>query len=801
MRLSIAIALTSGVALSCLVAPVQAQTATSAAADAAPQAADASSGIQDIVVTAQRRKESVQKTALSIAVFSGDTLRDRGVGQPDDLTKLAPGIQVGGGATTQIYIRGVGDFGVAATANPAVVTSIDGVAIARPQAISGNFFDLDRVEILKGPQGTLYGRNASGGALNLIAVKPKYGETSGYIQASYGNYDAFGSEGALNLAAGEHGAFRLSYQLADRNGYLTDGGDDDKHQSVRFQAQFTADEALTLHVGSSYTHLGGEGGGVAVIPQIPGQSAWTGSASAAASDYYIATAAANFAASGGAGIAPSLLDRPDTNTLFQNINSYSVDTQIDYDFGGATLTLIPAYRRTDAKFSIQPSFNYAPGGSGTNGETSDQYSFEARLGNSGAKLKWVVGLFAFGEDQSTDYAVNTGLLQRIRVASDLATRSYAAFGEATYSLTNAFRVTTGIRYTSDKRDQTNFRKFAVSPTITGFGPGVLDPVGPCLPPRVQPGGECDLLGGAPRNAFDSTKTFRKATWKVGFEYDLAPRSMAFANVSTGFKAGGFNQAIDPLTPTKTLAFNPETITAYTVGIRNRFMDNKIQLNLEGFYWDYKELQLTRLILDGSGNVSLATQNAGKARVYGLSADVVAKPAHNTTLHAGIEYVNSKYTSFNFVQAAAFTSPGSTGCAVSPSSLPPSPVGPFVNVDCSGFQLVRSPEWSGNAGLSQVFDLRNDADVTFETDVAFASSRFLTTSFIPNAQVAGYASVSASLTYNAPDKNWFISGFVRNITDAKVYTGGSGDQSPFVTGYVTSTIAAPRTYGARVGTKF
>jgi len=116
-------------------------------------------GISDIVVTAQRRSENVQKAAISIAVISGDTLRDRGVGQPDDLTKIAPGLQVGGGATTQIYIRGVGDFGVVATANPAVVTSLNGVSIARPQAISGNFYDLERVEVLKGPQGTLYGRN------------------------------------------------------------------------------------------------------------------------------------------------------------------------------------------------------------------------------------------------------------------------------------------------------------------------------------------------------------------------------------------------------------------------------------------------------------------------------------------------------------------------------------------------------------------------------------------------------------------------------------------------------------------
>lgn len=164
--------------------------------------------------------------------------------------------------------------------------------------------------------------------------------------------------------------------------------------------------------------------------------------------------------------------------------------------------------------------------------------------------------------------------------------------------------------------------------------------------------------------------------------------MLFANVATGFKAGGFNQAIDPANVNRVLAFSPETITAYTLGLRNRFIDNKVQFNVEGFYWDYKDLQLTRLILDGSGNLALTTQNAGKARIYGFNADLTVKPANGTTLHAGIEYVNSVYKSFSFAQAAMVTPPGSTGCAVTPSSLPPSPIGPFVNVNCAGMPLVR-----------------------------------------------------------------------------------------------------------------
>lgn len=752
-------------------------------------------GISDIVVTAQRRAESVQKAALSIEVFSGGKLAERGIVQPDQLTKLAPGIQVGGGSTTQVYVRGVGDFGVVATANPAVITSLNGVAISRPQAISGNFFDLERVEVLKGPQGTLYGRNANGGAVNLLAAKPRLGEFSGYVNGSYGNYNALGGDAAVNVPVGDMAAIRLSGQFADRDGYLSDGSDDDKHQSVRLQG-LVESGPLQVHLLTAYTHLGGKGSGLAIIPRIAGQSAWTGSASDAGSVYFLSVATANFSASGGTSVPPAYLDGTDSTKLFQDIDSWVLQGQLDYDFGGATLTVIPAYRKTHARFNLVPNFSYAPGGQGTDGERSDQYSLEARLGNDGNKLKWVIGAFAFKEDQSTDFMVNSGLIQRFRVLSELGTKSFAAFGEATYSVTDAFRLTGGIRYTIDTRALDDFQKYAVSPTVTGY-PGPL--IAPCIPAAGSPvGTECSLL---PATSFDSSKTFRKATWRAGIEYDLGPQNMLFANVATGFKAGGFNQAIDPSNTSRVLSFNPETITAYTVGLRNRFLNNRLQVNLEGFYWDYKDLQLTRLILDGSGNLALTTQNAGKARIYGFNADVVAKPTRTTTLHAGIEYVNSKYLDFTFVQAGAVTAPGSTGCSVSSSSLPPSALGPFVNINCSGFPLVRSPKWSGTVGVTQVFNLANGGNVTFDADMAFASSRYMSTSFVSNSKVDGYGNISASLTYNAPEDRWFIGGFVRNVTNAKVYTGGGGDQSIFVPGFVTSTIGAPRTYGVRAGVKF
>lgn len=780
--------LIAGVAL--IAVPAFAQNSAEGEAQAAQTATGSqSSGISDIVVTAQRRQESVQKTALAIEVLSGDTIQQRGVLSASDLTKVATGIQASAGGFNQIYVRGVGDFGVTIAANPAVVTNLNGVPITRPQAIAGNFFDLERVEVLKGPQGTLYGRNATGGVINLIAARPKLGVTSGYVSGQYGNYNALQGEAAINLPIGSNLAVRLSGQIGDRDGYLTDGRDDDKHQSVRFQTYFESG-ALSANLRASYLHLGGNGAGLAVVPTIPGESKFLGTISKASSDYFIGLADANFAASGGTSPPSSILARQDTFDPKQDVDSFAIDGQIDYDFGGATLTIIPAYRWTHAKFGLGLSYFYTSGGNGTDGDRSDYYSLEARLGNSGDKLKWVVGVFGLKEDQSSDFFVDAGLIQRIRIGSKLNTKAGAIFGEATYSLSDALRLTVGGRYTSDKREASDLRYVAVSPTVTGNPP--------CLPDLGFPAGtECSVL---PPGSFNSAKTFKRATWRAGMEYDIAPQSMFFANVATGFKAGGFNQAVDPENTSRVLAFEPEKITAYTVGLRNRFASNTIQFNVEGFYWDYKDLQLSQVIIDGFGNLAAATQNAGSARIYGFNVDAIIRPTSTTTIRGSIEYLNAKYKSFQYEQAEVLSPPGSVGCPVSPSNLPAGPLGPFVSIDCSGYPLNRAPKWSGNVGISQILHLANGGNFTFDGDLNFASKRYVSNTYTANSLAKAYGILSASITYNGPNEQWSIGAFVRNITNTLAYVGG-GEQSPYVPQYLTSAVQPPRTYGIRARVNF
>jgi iron complex outermembrane receptor protein len=766
-------------------------------------------GIVDIVVTAQRRTENAQRTALSIAVIGGDSLRTRGLANPDDITKLVPGVQINGGATTQITVRGVGDFGTTAVSNPAVIVNLDGVTLGRSQAVSGNFYDVERVEVLRGPQGTLYGRNASGGVINILTVQPKYGEFSGYVEGTVGNYSQFGSEGAINVPIVEEAAARLSYQVNSRDGYLSDGSDDDKHESVRFQVKANPTPEFTVRGEFNYTHLGGNGGGTVVMSDKPGRadfavpsSRWTGLTDPIAAAAYEKAAADAFAASGGKGIPPALISGLANFDLFQNIRSVAAQVQLDYDFGFATLTAIPAYRNTHSRFSVPTNFVYNVGGpynsagDRTDGEQSDQYSLEVRLGSESDRLKWVVGLFGFQEDTSTDGAIQGGLIVNNRLGLSLKTEAIAGFAQATFSATDRLRVTGGIRYTSDKRTAKDFLLFGISPTVLTPPASSGFPPIPCLPPpqAIAPVGSlCPLINQTP-GYYDSAATFNRVTWKAGFEYDLAPRSLLFVDVSSGFKAGGFNMAVGYEDLTTLNTYKPETVISYNAGVKNRFFDNRLQLNVEGFYIDYTNLQLTAQSLDGGGVAAIVTQNAGKARSFGANLDVVANVWSGGTFRGAVEYLNSKYLRYDLSQPFVFAD-GQSGCNVStPRTSDPNEL---VNVDCSGKPLVRAPRWSGVVGFSQEFGIADKGTLIFDADMTFASSRYLQTELLSEQKAKAYGNIALVATYKPENGRWLASLFVRNLTNAVIYTGGGGSEAVFVDRFISSAIAPPRTFGGRV----
>jgi iron complex outermembrane recepter protein len=749
-----------------------------AASSTAPPQAEGEVGLSEIIVTAARRVETVQGAAFSIQALSEETLSRANVSKPEDLSSIAPTVQIGtAGAYPQAYIRGVGNYSTQVFAEGGVSFNLDGIYISRAWATRGMFYDLDRVEVIKGPQGTLYGRNASGGAINVITAKPTLGNTSGFAEVQAGNYDLIQGTAAVNLPLSDSIAVRASGKVVSRDGYLTDGYDDDKTQSGRLQLLWKPSDDLSLLLNGNYQHLGGKGGGAVLSPQLPGDK-FRGSSDPAVAAIIQAQP-----------FIGQLLTYPKGDG-FLDVSVYAGGAELNWNLGFATLTVLPAYR--DAKLH---TLHFLAGFPVEDNEVDKQSSLEVRLGNDSEKLKWVLGTYYFDERQTNPPGrptlfVPQGINAQITDDLDLQTRSYAAFGQATYSLTDRFRLTGGLRYTYEHKSNSmlirnwGFPNPAPPPVCTGGA--VFDPATPEVPLfcRVNIPSEAAL-------------TYNSVNYKAGVEYDLAPRSMAYANISTGFKSGGFYVAPPPNT------FSPEKVTAVEAGMKNRFLENRLQVNVEGFYWDYRDHQESFVGPTSiPGFIGFITVNAGRAKSYGAEFDVQYRATADDELSLDFQLNKSEYTVFKFPYLTAVFGSPVTGCTAGPAQ------NGSQEVDCSGKPLLRAPRWTGTAGYSHSFHVEGHGDLTASLDTQFASSSYLSIDFLRSGQQGGYAVGNFDLTYTSSAKRWVVSAFVHNIWDEVVRTQAFRD--PFVSpanplansdGFVIATVRAPRTFGGRVRFNF
>jgi iron complex outermembrane receptor protein len=730
----------------------------------------AAAGIQDIIITAQRREENLQKAAIAVTAVTGQSLVKAGVTEPTELTRLIPSVQVAPASSfTQIYMRGIGTFGANAFAEQGVAVNLDGVYLSRPAAPSGLFYDLERIEALKGPQGTLYGRNATGGALNVITAKPRLGHNEGFINAEYGNYDTVRASGAINLALGENVAFRLSGQHAKHDGYYNDGYDDEDTQAVRGQVRFDNRHGLNANISVDYAHVGGMGSGGTIMPLLFGK----GDTRLGPSDPRVI---AEYLSRPPSPPVPQIIADDDG---FQRNKYLGAQATVNADLGFATLTIVPAFRRTDLDFrGFASSFLIDVK------ELSHQYSAEARLANASGPLNWVVGAYMFNEDVKADQLFDQGSNATL-IQSDLDTKSRAIFAQATYSLTDTFRVTGGIRYTKDNKKQDTYSE--VRPFVGFVPPG---------PPAFIP-----IILTIP-SVSTSDVNFEKTTWKAGVEYDVGPRSLLYASVSTGFKSGilyagqGVNYS------------KPETLTAYTVGSKNRFLDNRLQLNAEAFYWDYKNQQISHLAPVQVANTPggpifgpiFATENAGAATIYGVELEGLWKLTGNDTLSANLQYLHSKYDELRYQAYSTTGTPPVIGCEVTPTTLMgASPAARIFDVDCSGRPLVNAPKFTLNAGYEHVFHLGRSGTLTASVDTRLESSRWLSIDFLDLGRQKSYMMSNARLTYEPENGRFSIGAFVNNIENEIVFSNSF--QSPAKPGTIYNNLRPPRTYGIRGSVRF
>lgn len=779
-------------------------TGTAHAQDETAQAETSESpvGLTEIVVTAQRKVESAQRAGLAIDVVGGDELSRAGVTSSSDIGKLVPAltVQQNGGANAVFFLRGVGNFTVNGYSDPAIAFNYDGVYLGRPTSTSGMFYDLDRIEVLKGPQGTLYGRNATGGAINVLPAKPKIGEFSGFVDASYGNYDAVSLQGAVNVPIGETGALRVSGNLTQHDGYLSDGTSDDRSRAFRVQylAELTPD--LTIRVSGDYSQTGGKGagstyqgryvpngaGGLSFIPS--GLDASVGLLDPASQAYRQTL----FLGLSGRTAAP--LD-PD---VYLNNKFYGTSAEITWKTGAGTLTILPAWRYSDLdnKFA-------APGFIGYIQEKDEQFSLEARFaGERIGIFDYILGAYMFDENVDGNYTFAQQALNAYQeFQSD--TRSYAVFGRLTANLSDRLRLIGGLRWTRDEK-QFDGRAdvFLVRCTRTvNFVPSC--PTTPLLPvgdnyTQLQPPFIVPPVGGVTPigssgailiravTPVQSELTRSKLTWRAGLEFDVAPRSLFYASVETGYRSGGFSLSAGYET------FDPEYITAYTVGLKNRFFDNRLQLNLEAFLWKYRDQQINHTGVDAAGNQGQFTENAGRSTNKGFEVEAQFLLTPTTLLSAQVQYLDAKFKDFIYREPIGATPP-LTGCPYAPSATA---AGQY-DINCSGNQAYQSPKWTVNLGAQQTLEL-GDYKLIFAADTQYRTSRYVAFQYLPQQRVGDTWVTNANLTFTPEGERWSIGAFVRNIENNRVPVAGLTYNAANAATVVTSP---PRTYGLRAGVKF
>ncbi|BEV00224.1 TonB-dependent receptor [Novosphingobium olei] len=792
---------------------------------AGPEAsATADSGIGEIIVTAQRREESLQKAGLAIDAVKGSDLLERGIANAGEMTKAVPSLSIPlpGGNVASIFIRGVGNITTSSYNDPAVTPSYDGVVLGRGGGLLGAaFYDLSRVEVLKGPQGILYGRNATGGAVNIIPARPEIGKNAMGFNVAFGNYDAVDADAHVNLGVSENSALRLGAAYSTRDGYNRDGTDDVKRGSLRAQFLVEPSSDLSIRVGADYTHLGGRGaGGTYIGGFIPGASGYTFVPSGLDSSEGFNTPTANAFRQQNLG-APafgflSAMNRDQS----QDSTYWGVNAEINWKTSLGKVTVIPAYRESvDHSFFYGPAFNIA----NTN-EKAKQASLEARLSGSAGMFDYVLGAFYYNEKINALNQYNQEFVLPLQTYKQ-KTESYAAFGQLTAHVTDSFRLIGGARYTHDKKSIdgliNNFITFCggLPPALltppASFGAGCAVPGNmPHFPNFLTTGDTINWLvsnGWIAANSTDQpgyqvfplnngvgailktynpvvdTQGYSRVTWKASAEYDVTPDNLLYATVETGYRAGGLQ-----MTESKT-TYKPEFITAYTIGSKNRFFNNRVQLNLEGFIWKYRDQQITYFTVDTSGTLISSNENAGRATIKGFDVDLVVKPMATTTLSAKVQYLDSKYDDLHLFTAAPRDN---FGC---PFTLTGAVAGgaPVKDFNCSGNPLLFSPKWTVNLGAEQVVPLSDALELVANVDTAWRDSQWGAFEYLDFERIPAYWTTDASLTLRKPGGAWSLTGYVRNIENKR--RNLAPQASPL--GVAVGHFSAPRTYGLRLSGNF
>ncbi|MGE4432184.1 MAG: TonB-dependent receptor [Sphingobium sp.] len=661
----------------------------------------------DIVVTAQRREERLQDVPISITAISGNSVLQRGLNNTEALTAGVPSLvytRQGNGATP--FVRGIGNSSGQLGQEATVATYIDGVYISTPIAGLFNFNNIERIEVLKGPQGTLFGRNATGGVIQIITRKPS---ADPYVDASvgYGNYDTF--SGSLYATTGLAEGLAIDFAAIgsdQRDGWgklLTSGKDAFKERSYSFRSKllWEAGDDTTITLAGEYSYLRTSIGlNYHILPGSFGPNGTTYG-----------------------GFYNTYVDPQDKILTKQ----WGVSGKVEHNLGWGQLVSITAYRHADGDFwEDADATGDLIAEAYLNGQVKT-FTQEIQLQSpASSPIAWIIGGY-YLDDAAAYRPISlqgSSFGAIVDVYGRQTTRSYSAFGQASTDIFEDTGLTLGLRYSKDDREVN---------------------------------GRTDVNGAA-GDPVRQKASFDKLTWRVGLDHHFSKNIMAYATYNRGFKSGVFNtlSAADP-------AVKPEVLDAYEIGLKQELFDRRVRLNLSAFYYDYKDIQVNSQI--SAGRVLLL--NAATARVKGGEADFAFDISPNVTLSGGGAYIDGTYRNFRDAPYYIANPDGTGGNIVAGAGTCPTDA-PFTGGGCdaSGNRLPRSPKVTFNVAL----DYKTETPIgLIEANANFYHNGGFKWDPDNRLRQKSYNILNASIGWESSDRQLYARLWTQNLLNEQYYS--------------------------------
>jgi iron complex outermembrane receptor protein len=724
----------------------------------APGATGAAAGLEEVTVTARRREESLQDVPIAVSAFSAERIESTGAPDITWLQQSTPNLTLqvarGTNSTLIAFIRGVGQQDPLWGFEPGVGLYVDDVYVARPQGAVLDIYDIERLEVLRGPQGTLYGRNTIGGAIKYV-TRPLGDEARLDAKLTLGSYAQHDVVASGVLPLGETFAVGASAAIYRRDGYGENqytGKENHYDKSVdayRLSAEWNPSDTLSVRLaGDSVTDNSSAKHG---HREQPGMGLTAGEV--VLDDIYDTR--------GGIGDDNKVWNRGASLTVAWDIND------------ALTFKSITAYREGQTDTVIDFDTSPAPALDVPGQYKDDQTTQEFQLLFEGEKLQGVAGIYYLDASASGKFDTIVGLLNlTIATSGFVDTKSYAAFADVSYDFTDKFRASAGLRYTKDEKEGGVYRQ-----NFTGLYSPLF--------------GNDDAVPGLVRSDYENERDFDKLTPRFSVSYDFTADLTTYASYSEGFKSGGFDMRGDAvLTPETVNGYDAETVKSYEIGLKGNAWDGRASFNLAAFYSDYSDQQITRQEPTVTGGIASFVDNAGSSTIQGLELEGAFRFTDQWSLTYGVGWTDAEFDEYLTTQTVTNPTP------------PPATL--LEEVDLSDTAVFQNtPEWNGNLALNYLQPLSAGWGSLLATvSGSYRDSYHMFEFENPLIdQTEDYTLVDASLAWTAANDKFKVQLTGRNLTDEEYKIGGYYFPGALYGNIVNSFYGPPRTYAVSVSYRF